>query len=103
MKRYRNSSFYTIDWDNLHNTDDWKREKFRIENWPLDYTSEMVVAIAPLVRKNEEEQKQLQILGFICIHSNYNQKTLFTKHDEILVRGIGDGIYDLMLNHVLTS
>ena len=95
---YKNSSFDATNFDSF-SEGDWSNEQFRRDNWPVDYRSEIVVAISPLLFN----QSNLPIIGFICIHSNATGTNLFTKGDVRILEGISEVIYDSLLNAIKTQ
>jgi len=91
LDHYLNSSMATKGWSE---TDAWKSKQFRATNWPLDYRSELVVALCP---GELLDKKELPIIGFICVDSVKGGSEVFNeKYDPHILRGVADGLYDLI-------
>lgn len=88
---YINSSMGAKGWTE---TPEWKNKQYRRDKWPLEYYSELVVALCPGELLNK---KELPIIGFICIDSDRSGVEVFNeKYDPHILRGVADGLYDLI-------
>ncbi|MBI5913803.1 MAG: hypothetical protein HY842_00360 [Bacteroidetes bacterium] len=78
--------------------DDAKRDvTIRRDKWPLEYKSELIVALTPMEPENVTE---FHVVGFLCIDCKLDKGEIFEeKYDVALVRGVADGVYDLIKNY----
>lgn len=72
--------------------DNCKDEKERTANWKLPYMSEIVVPITPMI---ENSVTHNELIGFLCVDSSH-KNSFNTNYDVHLVRGVADGVYDLL-------
>jgi hypothetical protein len=88
---YENSSFEMFE-DYTEN--ERKTKESRKRHWPLNYKSELVVSISPMIN---ERNNRLPIIGFLCVDCELNRKDIFnTEYDVPLLQGVTDGLYDFI-------
>jgi len=65
----------------------------RRKTWTLPFRSEIVVPLAPIEIPDTERKKQF--LGYLAVNCN-NEFAFHKKYDVNMLRGIADGIYDII-------
>jgi hypothetical protein len=65
----------------------------RRKAWRLPYRSEVVVPITPIVVIGGGRKKQF--LGYLCVDCD-SEDAFHDKYDVEMLRGVADGIYDLI-------
>jgi hypothetical protein len=73
--------------------DDCSTVEERRKNWKLPYRSELVVPIAPIDLDNSERRKQF--LGYLCVDCN-EVDAFHLKYDVAMLKGVADGIFDII-------
>ena len=68
----------------------------RKDNWKLPYKSELVVPITPL--EIEAEKRKHNFLGYLCVDCS-DEDAFHSKYDTQMLKGVADGIYDLIKLH----
>jgi hypothetical protein len=66
------------------------------KHWTLPYKSEIVVPISPLLTFEEDRKKQF--IGYLCVDCN-NENAFHEKYDIEMLKGIADGIFDIIEKH----
>jgi hypothetical protein len=90
-KNYRNSSFKIHGEIPAHIED---LEEVRAA-WTLPYKSELVVPIYPL---DVPSKTNVQFIGYLCVDCN-EEEAFNVSYDMTMVKGVADGIFDLMKQH----
>jgi len=89
-KYYRNTSFKIYgELPENCTTAEERRAK-----WSLPYRSELVVPITPI---ETNVQRNKQFLGYLCVDCN-EEDAFHSKYDTNMLKGVADGIYDIIKN-----
>lgn len=89
-KYYKNSS-YNI-YGELPNSCQTTEDRRR--SWTLPYKSELVVPITPVTTGTNVERKK-QFLGYLCVDCN-EIDSFHNKYDIEMLKGVADGIFDII-------
>lgn len=68
----------------------------RKKHWRLPYKSELVVPITPL--EIDEDQRKHNFLGYLCVDCS-DEEAFHSKYDTQMLKGVADGIYDIIKLH----